>query len=62
MNLLSPAESNLAVLDSFRMGSDVVESAGLEVEENREIWKILAVLALLVLLGEWYVYNRKVRI
>lgn len=62
VNLLSPMESDLKVSESFRLGSSVVESAGLEVEENREIWKILALLGLLVLLAEWYVYNRKVRI
>jgi hypothetical protein len=62
VNLFDPAESNIAPRpqDSIQIG--YVEVAGQSEWQGtrREAWKVLAWLAMAVLLGEWYIYNRRV--
>jgi hypothetical protein len=62
VNLLDAEESSLRIPEGFKMGSEQVAASDVEVGANKEIWKYLAILALVVLFLEWYVYNRKVRI
>jgi hypothetical protein len=64
VNLFDSAESEIRPRpeNSIRIGYvDVKGEAGWE-GARRELWKPLAFAALLVLLGEWYIYNRRVYI
>jgi len=60
VNLFDSRESNLAVRDKVELGHEqVTGTAGLE-QARLETWKWLLILGLLVLLAEWYIYNRRV--
>lgn len=59
VNLLDVEESNLEPRPELRFGSQTVTS-GEERGQPRQLWKWLALLALGLLLGEWYIYNRRV--
>jgi hypothetical protein len=60
VNLFDPAESQIEPRMEFKAGPAPVEgTAGYEPSRN-EGWKWLVVLALAVLLFEWYIYNRRV--
>jgi hypothetical protein len=61
VNLLDPGESNLEPRQRFQVGEDTV-AAGNERSEPRELWKWLVLAGLLLLLLEWYVYNRRVHV
>ena len=62
VNLLDSAESDLVPADSVTISEREVEGGQGTLESNREIWRPLVLLALLVLLVEWYIYNRRVHI
>jgi len=59
-NLLSPAESNLKPRSEVQLGGRRVSGGSALTTSNREIWRHLAVIALLILALEWYVYHRRV--
>ena len=60
VNLFDSRESNLAVRDTIELGFEqVTGQAGLELARI-ETWKWLLILGLVILLFEWYVYNRRV--
>jgi hypothetical protein len=60
VNLFDPAESQIEPRTEFKAGAAPVEGqSGYEPSRN-EGWKWLVVLALAVLLFEWYIYNRRV--
>src|SRR5204862_4514886 len=59
VNLLDPEESNLEPRKSISIGSEKV-LAGKDRRQPRELWKWLVLLALALLLAEWYIYNRRV--
>ncbi|OAI38930.1 hypothetical protein AYO40_01450 [Planctomycetaceae bacterium SCGC AG-212-D15] len=59
VNLLDREESNIEPRPGFELGSVHIEAGG-EIGTPREVWKYFALLALLVLLLEWYIYNRRV--
>jgi hypothetical protein len=61
VNLLDDMESNLQPRDAIEIG-DARIVAGEVRGQPREIWKWVALAALLLLLLEWYVYNRRVYI
>ena len=61
VNLFDPAESDLAVRGEVRVGSRTV-AAGPARREPRELWKFAVLGGLLVLLAEWLVYARRVRV
>jgi hypothetical protein len=61
VNLLDPAESNIEPRGTVRIGAEPVTS-GKERGQPRELWKWFALVALGLLLLEWYVYNRRVYI
>lgn len=49
-------------VDAIRIGyTDVTAQAG-GAPARKELWQLLLVVALVVLLAEWYVYNRRVYI
>jgi hypothetical protein len=61
VNLLDADESNIQPRESVRVGATPVSNEQ-EVGQPRELWKWLALVALGLLLVEWYVYNRRVLI
>jgi hypothetical protein len=64
VNLFHSAESDIGARPGGKLQIghvDEIGSAGWE-PARREMWKPLLVVALLVLLFEWYVYNRRVYI
>lgn len=61
VNLLDSLESNIHPRDEIRIGPDVV-SAGRDRPTPQEIWKWVVLLALVLLIVEWYIYNRRVQI
>jgi hypothetical protein len=61
VNLLDREESNVEPRPGFELGTVHID-AGKEIGQPREVWKYFALLALLALLAEWYIYNRRVYI
>ncbi|HJZ60055.1 MAG TPA: VWA domain-containing protein, partial [Gemmataceae bacterium] len=61
VNLFDPAESDLAPRGEVRVGSRTV-TAGPTRREPRELWKLAVLGGLLVLLVEWWMYARRVRV
>ncbi|VTS07125.1 vWA domain-containing protein [Tuwongella immobilis] len=61
VNLFDVEESNLSVRRSFQVGNERVD-AGERREQPQELWKWGVLLGLLALVGEWWVYNRRVAI
>jgi hypothetical protein len=59
-NLLSADESNLRPRREIAIGGQRVGSGSAVVTSNREIWRYLAVIALVILAVEWYVYHRRI--
>ncbi|MCZ6603402.1 MAG: VWA domain-containing protein [Planctomycetota bacterium] len=62
VNLLSSAESDLEPAKKITVSDQEVEATIGEIRTNREIWWPLILTAFLVLLLEWYIYNRRVQI
>jgi len=60
VNLLSSAESDNAARDSIRLGEEVVEAKEEKAEQHTELWLYAVLAALLFLLGEWHLYNRRI--
>jgi hypothetical protein len=61
VNLFDPAEGDLAPRAAVSVGNQTVE-AGEGRKRPRELWKLAVLGGLLVLLTEWWVYNRRVQI
>jgi hypothetical protein len=61
VNLLDPQESNIEPRTEIQIGTERV-AAGQERRQPREMWKGILVLALILLLLEWYIYNRRIYI
>lgn len=61
VNLLSPQESQIAPQPSLNLQGTEVEGEAASVAANREIWRNLALAALLVLLIEWFVYVKRAK-
>jgi hypothetical protein len=59
VNLLDADESNLQPRPEIRIGAETV-AAGTPDKRPRELWKWLILAALLVVLLEWYIYNKRV--
>ena len=59
VNLLDPNESNIEPRADIKIGGDDV-TAGTERRQPRDLWKWIALAALILLLVEWYVYNRRI--
>ncbi len=59
VNLSSSRESDIRPLDHISIGSLDIASLGDDVTLHREFWKPLVLLALSLLLLEWYVYHRR---
>ncbi|MFO0850573.1 MAG: BatA and WFA domain-containing protein [Gemmataceae bacterium] len=61
VNLFDPLESDLAVAQQVTVGSTTV-AADAPRKQPMDLWKWPVLLGLLVLVGEWWVYNRRVSI
>jgi hypothetical protein len=61
VNLLDAVESDIEPRTEIQIGTEKVASGG-ERSQPRELWKWIALLALILLLIEWYFYNRRVSI
>lgn len=59
VNLLDAYESNIEPRARFKIGSDEV-TAGQERRQPFELWEWFALGALLLLVVEWYIYNRRI--
>jgi hypothetical protein len=59
VNLLDSEESNIEPRPSVHIGAEAVV-AGQDRLQPRELWKWFVLLALVLVLAEWYIYNRRV--
>ncbi|HEV3238616.1 MAG TPA: BatA and WFA domain-containing protein [Gemmataceae bacterium] len=59
VNLLDADESNIEPRTSIQIGAETI-AGGRDRDQPRELWKWLVLLALGLLLTEWYIYNRRV--
>ncbi|HOX55497.1 MAG TPA: VWA domain-containing protein [Candidatus Paceibacterota bacterium] len=59
VNLLDAVESNIKPRDELQLGQYTKVSATTTKRANMELWRTIAALALLVLLGEWWYYHRR---
>ena len=62
VNLLDPQESDIAAADKLSLPSRVVQAQAGSGGGTRRLWPFMVLLALAVMLVEWYIYNRKVMI
>jgi len=62
VNLLDSEESNLQPREEFKIGTDEVKAAGPTPGQPMELWKWVVLAALVLLVLEWYIYNRRVYI
>lgn len=60
VNLLDPLESDLAVRDKLELGYEEVTGKIERVPATHEFWTWILLGAIVVLLLEWYIYNRRV--
>jgi hypothetical protein len=61
VNLLDPDESNLSPVSQFQVGDNTV-TAGDTRRVPFELWKVILAVGLVVILVEWWIYNRRVQI
>ncbi|HLJ97781.1 MAG TPA: hypothetical protein VKU02_31760, partial [Gemmataceae bacterium] len=59
VNLLDADESNIEPRTAIHIGAEQVVSDQ-ERRQPRELWKWFVLLALGLLVAEWYIYNRRV--
>ena len=59
VNLLDADESNLLPRGRFRLGNDEIR-AGASRSQPYDLWRWIVLAALLLLIFEWYLYNRRV--
>jgi len=58
-NLLSKDESNIAPQKQVSVAGQAIASGTALAEANRELWRFLATVGLLILALEWWVYHRR---
>ncbi len=62
VNLLDPQESHIGAAATLALPSRIVAAEAGSGQGTRRLWPLLLLIALAVMLVEWYVYNRKVMI
>lgn len=60
INLANARESNIRPREELAWSGASVAAASKAVKANREVWPWFALVGLIVLMVEWYVYNRRV--
>ena len=58
VNLFSDSESNIGPVDQLQFGLMEVDGVGEENVGQRELWPLLAAVALVILIIEWWFYHR----
>ena len=61
VNLFDPAEGDIAPREAVSVGSQTVE-AGKPRKQPRDLWKLAVLAGVVVLLAEWWIYNKRVQI
>lgn len=61
-NLLDSAESNLAATDRVELANKVVGAANSGGMADKKLWPWLLLAALVIVMLEWFIYNRKVHV
>ena len=59
VDLLDAAESNIKPRDELQLGKYTKVAATTMQRTNLELWRTIAAIGLLVLLGEWWYYHRR---
>jgi hypothetical protein len=59
VNVLDAAETDIRPRDEIKMGKYAKVSATTTRRANMELWRTIALLALLLLMGEWWYYHRR---
>lgn len=59
INLFDVQESRLAASQDVELGYETVEAVDTGIDTRREYWRLLLMLALVVLLAEWWLYTRR---
>jgi hypothetical protein len=59
VSLADSAESDTTPAGAISVGESSVASVGAGRQSNRELWRELIIFAVVVLLVEWYIYNRR---
>ena len=60
VNLFDPRESDLRPVPQIGLGYEQIQAQPVGQAARQEAWKWLLLIALLLLIGEWYIYNRRV--
>lgn len=60
VNTLSANESNIRPLENLRLAQRQIDTAAGEIKVNQPLWPHLIAAALVILMFEWWVYNRRV--
>ena len=61
INLLSGVESRIQPKPALEAGAATIVGEREDIRQNREIWKYLAWIALIVVMVEWWIYVRRAR-
>ena len=59
VNLLDKNESTIAPADSLSFGRGEIEAVHGTVQQNKELWRWLILLAVAILAVEWWIYSRR---
>jgi hypothetical protein len=59
VNLLDPNESNIEPREEIRIGTERF-TTGVDRPQPRDLWKWILVVAVVFLMVEWYIYNKRV--
>lgn len=60
VNMFSSRESDLRPRKEIKLGYNLIDGISASEPSRKELWKWLLILALGVLIFEWYIYNRRV--
>jgi len=60
VNLADPLESDNASRAELQIGDQKLDAAQSAISARREIWRTLAVVGIVLLLAEWFVYHRRI--
>ncbi|XZE46854.1 vWA domain-containing protein [Pirellulaceae bacterium SH467] len=60
VNLFSPQESKLDVMEGIDIGGNQIAATGSVIQARQEIWRWLLVVGLILLMAEWVVFNRRI--
>jgi hypothetical protein len=62
VNLFDAQESQIEPRDELKIGEDQIRQVQEPVKKRQELWPWFLLAALVILLAEWYVYNRRISV